>query len=199
MKKNRYACIATCLFIISASCSKETEVISAQALQSSSVGSSLASNKHFIGEFFGGGIIFYLNNSGKHGLIAAVADFEEPTFWSLKDTLNGAKDTALGAGAVNTVKIYKTQGYPQYEADNYAALECMGFIQNGYADWYLPSINELNKMYENKTIIGGFQSYSYWSSSELNATKAWFKNFNDGSQLLQLKTARYALRPVRRF
>ena len=199
MQKNIYACIITCLLVISTSCNKETEVIPSAVLQSSSAGLSQSSGNHFIGEHFGGGIIFYLDLSGKHGLIASSADFEEPSVWSKKDTLNGARDTALGSGAANTRRIIKTQGFPQSEADSYAALECIGLISNGYQDWYLPSINELNEMYKNKKIIGGFQAFSYWSSSELNATKAWFQNFNNGSQILQLKIASYALRPIRRF
>ena len=199
MKKNIHACIATCLFIISIACNKETAVISSPVVQSSSVNLNQSAGNHFIGEHFGGGIIFYLNKSGKHGLIAASADLEEPAFWSSKDTLNGAADTALGSGSVNTVRIYRTQGYPKYEADDYAALECMGLNLNGYQDWFLPSLNELNEMYKNKTTVGGFQPFSYWSSSESNATKAWFKNFIDGSQVRQVKTARYALRPVRKF
>ena len=198
MKKTIYACIATCLVIISTSCNKETEVAS-PGLQSSSIDASQPSDKHFIGEHFGGGIIFYLNNSGDHGLIAASADFEEAIFWSEKDTLNGATDTALGSGAGNTRRIVKIQGFPEFEADTYAALECLELSQNGYQDWYMPSIGELNKLYENKAIIGGFQQFSYWSSSESNTKKAWLKNFNNGSQVLQVKTASYAVRPVRKF
>lgn len=198
MKKNIHACIISCLLVVSTSCNKETEVTSSPVLRSSSDDLSL-SGKHFIGEHFGGGIIFYLDQSGNHGLIAASQDFHEPESWSHKDALNGAKDTALGSGAVNTRRIFKTQGYPQYEADGYAALECLGLNLNGYQDWYLPSLNELNTLYENKTIIGGFLAFSYWSSSELSATKAWLKNFNDGAQIRQFKTASYAVRPVRKF
>ena len=199
MKKNIYTHIVTCLLIISTSCNKETEVTPSTVLQSSSASLNQSAGNHFIGEHFGGGIIFYLDRLGKHGLIAATADFEEPSVWSWKDTLNGASDTALGSGAINTRKIVKTQGFPQSEAYAYAALECLEFSQNGYQDWYLPSINELNKMYENKTIVGGFLQFSYWSSTESGATKAWLKNFNSGLQLLQVKTAAYALRPVRKF
>ena len=199
MKKNIYTHIVTCLLIISTSCNKETEVTSTQVSQSSSGDLNQASVKHFVGEHFGGGVIFYLDQSGKHGLITTAADFEEPSVWSWKDMLNGAKDTALGAGAVNTRRIFNTQGYPESEAYSYAALECLGLIQNGYQDWYLPSINELNKMYENKTIVGGFLQFSYWSSTESGATKAWFQNFTNGLQIRQVKTAAYALRPVRRF
>ncbi len=155
--------------------------------------------KHYIGEHFGGGIIFYLNQSGNHGLIAAPADLEEPASWSRKDTLNKAKNTAIGAGAGNSYRIVKTQGYPVYEEDTYAALECMEFMLNGYQDWYLPSKDELNELYKQQNIIGGFRPYSYWSSSEKDVSTAWFQNFSNGQQLLEIKTAGYALRPVRRF
>jgi len=198
MKKVVLAFMIPCLFIVSISCNKETEVASL-VLQSSSAGSRQASGKHFIGEHFGGGIIFYLDQSGRHGLIAAFVDVEEPSVWSRKDTLNRATDTALGSGAANSRKIIKTQGFPQFDADSYAALECAGVNQNGYQDWYLPSLNELNEMHKNKKMIGGFQQFSYWSSSESDATKAWLQNFNTGLQVLQVKTASYALRPVRHF
>ena len=199
MQRTIYACIVPCLLVIGISCNKETEVISSPVLQSSSAPLSQVADKHFIGEHFGGGVIFCLSPSGDHGLIAASQDFEEALPWSRKDTVTGAKDTALGAGAANTRRTVKVLGFPQYEADSYAALECMGVILNGYQDWYLPSINELNKMYQHKTIIGGFQQFAYWSSTESNVTKAWFKNFHDGLQLLQVKSAGYAVRPIRRF
>jgi hypothetical protein len=198
MKKNIYPCIITCLLVISTSCDKETELTSTD-LQSSSVGSSQTSAKHFIGEHFGGGIIFYLDQSGKHGLIASPVDREEPSVWSRKDTLNNAKDTALGAGAANSRRIIKTQGFPQFEEDAYGALECMEFMLNGYQDWYLPSKAELNELYKQKDVVGGFNPFSYWSSSEKDVATAWFQNFGNGAQLLQVKTAGYGLRPVRKF
>ncbi len=199
MNKTTYTCLIACLFAISISCNKEATLTSSQSLPTSSEKVSQPAVKYFIGEQFGGGIIFYLDKSGKHGLISSSADLEEPAPWSRKDTLNGAKDTALGAGAVNTVKIFNTQGYPQFDADNYAALECIMLTQNGYEDWYLPSVDELIKLYQNKTAVGGFQLFSYWSSSEVSSTKAWLVNFSSGTQSLQFKTAQYALRPIRKF
>ena len=204
MKTNKFTLLIICLCVISASCTKETELAPSPELPSSSAAKMTNSPtaKHFIGEHFGGGIVYYIDKSGKHGLIAAAADFEEPAPWSRKDTLTGAtgaKDTTLGAGAGNTIKIYNAQGYPQYEADEYAALECLGFTLNGYEDWFLPSLGELNKMYQNKNIIGGFQLFSYWSSSESSVNKAWLVNFSTGSQSLQTKTASYTFRPARKF
>ena len=198
MKKNRYASVITCLLLLSIACNKEAQQTTSPVLQTSAAGHQHAA-KHFIGEHFGGGIIYYLDGSGKHGLIAATLDFEEPSPWSLKNRLNKAKDTTLGAGATNTINIYNAQGYPQSEAYTYAALQCLELTLNGYQDWYMPSLNELNEMYKNRLVIGGFAPFLYWSSSEVNATTAWTKRFSTGSPELQPKTSKYAVRPSRRF
>jgi hypothetical protein len=41
-------------------------------------------------------------------------------------------------------------------------------VLNGYKDWFLPSIDELHKLHQNKTVIGGFANVTYWSSSEFD-------------------------------
>jgi len=194
MNKINYLCLFVFAVIVTASCTKEN----LQSELSSSKQSS-ATQTHFIGEHFGGGVIFYLDASGKHGIIATAKDFEEPGFWSKKDTLNGAQAAKLGAGRNNSNNIYKAQGEPQTEADDYAVIECIKLIENGYDDWYLPSKNELNQMYLRKDVIGGFTTFSYWSSTEVDATKAWFQNFGTGKQIKEVKTAGYAIRPVRYF
>ena len=60
----------------------------------------------------------------------------------------------------------------------------------GYDDWYIPSCGELSLIYMNLTsvnnalsAIGGQQfntSTIYWSSSEVDAKKAWYVNFVNG-------------------
>ena len=69
--------------------------------------------------------------------------------------------------------------------------------------WRLPTLDELNKLYNNKDKIGGFKdSYfdnaNYWSSTE-NGTNAWYKNmFNgEGGQRFESKTKTYNVRAVR--
>ena len=198
MKKIIYSSIITFLIIANTSCTKEAEVTT-KTVASQSALNAQSVRAHYIGEHFGGGIIFYIDQSGKHGLIAAFADFEEASVWSRKDTINGVKATALGKGLVNTNKIFKTQGAPQYEADSYAANECLGLQENGYQDWYLPAKDELNELYKQKNAVGGFTLFAYWSSSEADASTAWFQNFGSGEQSTELKIASYALRPVRKF
>ena len=65
-----------------------------------------------------------------------------------------------------------------------AVLTCANYTSSGYSDWYLPSKNELNKLYLNKAKIGGFDPARYWSSSEglYEIRSAWLQDFSNGSQ-----------------
>jgi hypothetical protein len=65
---------------------------------------------------------------------------------------------------------------------NYAAKICDDLFLNGYNDWYLPSRDELNKLYLNRVVVGGFASSVYWSSSEFKNSNAWHQFFSDGFQ-----------------
>jgi hypothetical protein len=70
---------------------------------------------------------------------------------------------------------------------------------NGHSDWFLPSKDELSQMYLQKGVIGGFASYSYWSSSEINYWAAWIKNFGGGVQDYGIKGYTYNVRAIRSF
>ncbi len=73
----------------------------------------------------------------------------------------------------------------------------------GKSDWFLPSKDELNQMYVNKTTIGGFATIGYsWSSSENHTdskSSAWWQGFKYGNQSTDSKAATYYVRPVRAF
>jgi hypothetical protein len=81
-------------------------------------------------------------------------------------------------GDVNTVIIVTSQG-----AGTYAAKLCSDLEAYGYDDWYLPAKDELNAIYDEKDVIGGFSSAYYWSSTEYNSTDAWGQDFSNGSQV----------------
>ena len=68
-------------------------------------------------------------------------------------------------------------------------------------DWFLPSRDELNIMYNARFAIGGFQSTWYWSSSQNNQNtySAWIHNFNNGSQYLNYKSNFRRVRAIRAF
>jgi hypothetical protein len=74
------------------------------------------------------------------------------------------------------------------------AMEACAALGNG---WRLPTIDELNEMYEHREALGGFSSCSYWSSSEDTDDYAWDKSFDDGSLYDGSKLNPYCVRAVR--
>jgi hypothetical protein len=60
--------------------------------------------------------------------------------------------------------------------------------------WRLPTILELQLMYENRKLIDNLKNTAYWSSTEYNAATAWNFTFNFGSTN---KGATHSVRAVR--
>ncbi len=64
-----------------------------------------------------------------------------------------------------------------------AETACEKLVLNGYSDWRLPTIKELNSLYKNMDKIGGFDKKSpYWSSTEDYNGYAWQQDFSNGIQ-----------------
>ena len=56
------------------------------------------------------------------------------------------------------------------------------YTLHGYIDWFLPSKDELNLLYQQKAVVGGFAIDFYWSSTELGSSGAWLQGFGSGAQ-----------------
>jgi hypothetical protein len=165
-------------------------------------GSSWVSNTHYIGESYGGGIVFYVYDNGQHGLIAANYDQSTGIRWyggSYSNTR--ARADGVGAGLKNTSIIIANQG--PVDGDAFAATVCNEYsVTVGdatYGDWYLPSKYELNLLYLKRGWVGGFAIGNYWSSSEYNEGNAWIQDFDDGFQGDDHKDYTYYVRAVRTF
>ena len=76
---------------------------------------------------------------------------------------------------------------------------CADYTVGQYDDWYLPSKDELNQLYVNRAAIGGFEGDDYWSSTEDDASSAWFQNFSSGVQSSFVKSNTHYVRAVRAF
>ena len=132
-----------------------------------------------------------------HGLIAAPSDQATAGWWGCYLTdIDGADGTAFGTGNQNTIDIMAGCS----EA-TIAARYCGNLVLNGYDDWYLPSKDELNKLYLNRVAVGGFVDEFYWSSTEYNTTDAWVQFFFNGNQSNLVKdwTMDMHVRAVRAF
>jgi len=147
-----------------------------------------------IGLAYGGGIIFYIDGTGQHGLIAALNDQSINAQWGCYGTLIGGTSTAIGTGQANTTAIVNG-----CNTTGIAARICDDLILNGYSDWFLPSKDELNQMYLQKTIIGGFASDLYLSSSEVDNNFAWSQRLSDGYHNTSSKFTPSYVRAVRAF
>ena len=111
-------------------------------------------------------------------------------------TILGADGTAVGTGEQNTIDIEAGCATPGTAADI-----CANLVLGGYSDWFLPSKDELNLMYENLKVaeVGGFADGYYWSSLESFANHTWFQDFDDGYQGSSSKYNTFRVRAVRAF
>ncbi len=163
---------------------------------------------HYIGEQYGGGVIFHLwkDIAGvEHGLIVALTDQSTSQAWSnVTSTLIGTSAQSSWDGLSNSNAIVG-----QATHTSSAAKLCLDLVSGGQSDWYLPSIQELNMLWNNyytvaRTLsqIGGATQLAnnyYWSSSEANYSNAWNFNFGYGSTHLSSKNNANYVRAVRAF
>jgi len=167
-----------------------------------------------VGDFYGGGVVFYILQEGDagyvsgeiHGLVAALSDIVAE--WGCFDTdlpnvlnvpYNDAGNPA-GLGAEIGDGISNTNAILNDCPNAPAALAARSLG----AQWFLPSINELNQMYINRATleaVSGFSAFSnyYWSSTEYDSLNAWEQNFGNGGQSYSSKYIAGNVRAVRAF
>jgi hypothetical protein len=156
-----------------------------------------------IGEKRDGGMVFWVDPKDSHkGLVCALEDQSSGIRWHNGSFVQtSATGTAIGTGAANTTAIIDVQGATQTA---YAAGLARAHTGGGYTDWFLPSKDELNEMYDNKATLeagDGFTPFSsyYWSSTEFGTNGAWVQNFASGNQSGNYKSITNVVRAVRAF
>ncbi|MFT5900966.1 MAG: hypothetical protein ACI9LA_000161, partial [Bacteroidia bacterium] len=69
-----------------------------------------------------------------------------------------------------------------------------------FRDWRMPTKHELNEIYLQQVVVGGFATNFYWSSTEYASSNAWVQFFTNGYQTNSDKNLYlYYVRSVRAF
>lgn len=166
---------------------------------------------HYIGERFGGGIVFHVYRDSignEHGLIVTLTDQSQAQSWSNMNVfLIGSSAQSTWDGMSNSNAIISQNGHV-----NSAAKVCLDLSSQGYTDWYLPSIDELVLLYNSRfnvnkalssiTATNSIAQGHYWSSTESISTLAFSFSFFSGAASDALgtnKNVNARVRAVRKF
>jgi len=172
---------------------------------------------YIIGQSYGGGIVFYIDNTGLHGLIAAATDqnkLSDQTTWNYNNINLITNAISLTNGSANTTLIINTQG----NSGSYAALLSKIYNGGGFNDWFLPSTNQLQTLFSAESALqtiasdnnkvdsfsASFSGGAYWSSTVASQDGAFVVSFQSGLSQVFSKSANnssgYALvRSIRAF
>jgi len=168
---------------------------------------------HCVGELYGGGVVFWVDHTGKHGFIVSMIDQSTYQIWSNVNTPDLIK-TDDWNGSHNTYLITHQSGHTQS-----AAKLCVDYINNDYGtgiydDWFLPSLGQIiyiwNNFYEiNKTIDNDGNSSTttleitnYWSSTAFvtyETKGAGFYSFSRGRTNWSNRNSYFNVRAIRAF
>lgn len=152
---------------------------------------------HYVGEIFGGGVVFHVYrdaDGSEHGLIVSLSDQSTGMRWNNLFVIGiGANSQSSWNGLTNSMAIINQSGHTQS-----AAQLCLDYENDGFDDWYLPSIDELTLLFNNRfnvnkslSMVGDeialldfsqdFNYLHYWSSTEINNDQAWRFSFTPGA------------------
>jgi hypothetical protein len=196
-------------------------VIGGKEISTNIIGDTLIINSwdYEIGEYVSteGGVIFHRWLSGTPGgspgpgsvqnyLVVDTNDLSTSAQWaSLNIDISNVEST--WDGKTNTTNLIAA-GAPGGITVGTAAQLCDASTNNGKTDWYLPAIDELNKLFNNRwevaqgiTSSGGTQLVftSYWSSTEYDSSTVWYFFFSSGGAFNAFKNSTYYVRAVRKF
>ncbi len=164
-----------------------------------------------VGDLHAGGIIFFLDPSGEHGLVASLDDLDggDGVQWSDRHYSEIGPDAKSA-----TVGVSNTEAILAHQRSTSAAQLC----RNLGPEWYLPSNRELYQLFTQELIIdqildndgdpttnGLVQEKTeptlawYWSSTEQDQFHAWVYKAASGDSSKHGKEYTFRVRAVKAF
>jgi hypothetical protein len=167
---------------------------------------------HYPGELYGGGVVFYVDNSGMHGLICSMVDLSTAQPWSdVTNVLIGPGAESDWNGPANTASIISQ---PDHTAS--AAKVCDDYTNADYgtgiySDWYLPALDQLIQIFlaryevtltldtDGNSTTTPLTKTTYWSSTEFSDVDAFVYDFYWTYPYAASKTSPISVRAIRSF
>lgn len=158
--------------------------------------SSLRVTTHYIGEYYGGGVVFYVDEEGKHGLITTTIDKstrkqqKSETFILTNPVRDGITTGKFNTERINVMKGEGANDAQEIDNQRNAIL----------SEWYLPTRYDLIKMYNNRAVLGGYTEFARgWKSTEVSSINQWFESFVTGGEFSNGKDDAVYIRVIREF
>jgi hypothetical protein len=139
-------------------------------------------------------------------LVVDTANLSTSASWA-SSNVNISNVESTWDGTTNTANLIAAGAGGGITAGT-AAVLCNNSTNNSKSDWYLPAVDELSKIWQNRwdisqgiTTASGTQLAfdNYWSSTEKDTAFAWFFYFYYGFAEYGNKNLTYYVRAVRKF
>lgn len=182
-------------------------------LSGDTISAQIGNSNRFIGEYYGGGVIFHLwkDTQGiEHGLIVSTSDLNQTTWSNVTNALIGNAAQSRFDGLSNSNAIVNQVGHT-----NSAAKLCLDYVSNGYDDWYLPAIEQLGILWTNRFVVNntlssiqgsgqlfignleGSPYFYYFSSTEKDNDDVWMFEFAIGKPYYAINGSKWYTQNVR--
>lgn len=185
-----------------------SELMSVPYAKHATTATKLTGAKTFkVGDKHLGGMVFYVDETGQHGLVVGLTDADKFTGtvpYELTPQWDGTKWHYLGSGEMNTMRIIALNGYGDYSADvatRFLSIEA-GASNNGPGSWYLPCRNELELVYANlvdKKLMTWSTDAFYWTASEWSWAESYKMDSSTGVVQKIGKDQKGHVRAIRKF
>lgn len=186
-------------------------IASSEAVNTATITVNLT-NVNEIGDYNYGGVVFWVDpTDNTKGLVCAVTDQSSSIRWhdTTQPSITGVTSTSIQTGSTNTDLIITSLG------TDFAAGVARAYNGGGFTDWFLPSVDELKEMANNRAAIDATaannfgtdlvadpwsMSNGYWSSSqESNPGRVYLVNLLVAGESAGFATNFASVRAVRAF